>query len=142
METIEHFAKISLVARMLGRENLISREEVMRLQELRGTYGIKAPAPICADLRRSARRVGGGRDCQAADPRSATCQVVQAPAAGVAAGPNVPDGVWRAGRSGAVGEADDEGEIRLTYRELSALIEDAIRKTRRQEWQLTRVLSF
>ena len=49
METIEHFAKISLVARLLGRENLISREEVMRLQELRGTYGIKAPAPICAD---------------------------------------------------------------------------------------------
>src|SRR5262247_1868288 len=48
METIEHFAHISLVARMLGRENLISREEVMRLQELRGTYGIKAPAPICA----------------------------------------------------------------------------------------------
>src|SRR5215216_7434448 len=28
METIEHFAKISLVARMLGRENLLSREEV------------------------------------------------------------------------------------------------------------------
>ena len=49
METIEHFAKISLVARMLGGENLISRDEVMRLQELRGTYGIKAPAPICLD---------------------------------------------------------------------------------------------
>ena len=48
METIEHFAKISLVARLLGRENLIAREEVERLQELRGTYGIKAPAPICA----------------------------------------------------------------------------------------------
>src|SRR4029077_8172685 len=48
METIEHFAKISLVARMLGRENLLSREEVTRLQDLRGTYGIKAPAPICA----------------------------------------------------------------------------------------------
>src|ERR671920_895964 len=40
METIEHFAKISLVARMLGRENLIPRDEVMRLQALRGTYGI------------------------------------------------------------------------------------------------------
>src|SRR5215467_9658236 len=40
METIEHFAKISLVARLLGRENLISRDEVRRLQELRGTYGI------------------------------------------------------------------------------------------------------
>src|SRR6058998_3533289 len=49
METIEHFAKISLVARLLGRENLIAREEVQRLQELRSTYGIKAPAPICAD---------------------------------------------------------------------------------------------
>src|SRR5438876_2249921 len=49
METIEHFAKISLVARLLGRENLIAREEVDRLQGLRGSYGIKAPAPICAD---------------------------------------------------------------------------------------------
>src|SRR6266567_1825534 len=49
METIEHFAKISLVARLLGGENLIAREEVERLQELRGTYGIKSPAPICAD---------------------------------------------------------------------------------------------
>src|SRR6188508_1682534 len=49
METIEHFAKISLVARLLGGENLIAREEVERLQQLRGTYGIKAPAPICAD---------------------------------------------------------------------------------------------
>src|SRR5438874_1870907 len=49
LETIEHFAKISLVARLLGGENLISREEVMRLQGLRDTYGIKSPAPICAD---------------------------------------------------------------------------------------------
>jgi L-fuculose-phosphate aldolase len=36
METIEHFAKISLVARLLGGENLISREEVEPLQGLRG----------------------------------------------------------------------------------------------------------
>src|ERR1700738_4822674 len=49
METIEHFARISLVARLLGRENLLSREEVVRLQQLRGTYGIKAPAPSWAD---------------------------------------------------------------------------------------------
>ncbi len=35
METIEHFAKISLVARMLGGENLIARDEVDRLQGLR-----------------------------------------------------------------------------------------------------------
>src|SRR6187200_3222503 len=49
METIEHFAKISLVARMLGGENLISRDEMERLQGLRGMYGIPSPAPLCAD---------------------------------------------------------------------------------------------
>jgi L-fuculose-phosphate aldolase len=109
METIEHFAKISLVARTLGRENLISREEVMRLQELRGTYGIKAPAPICAD-----------------DPISdATCQTVQAPEGdGARLIPDVIGAPARAERAG------DETEIRLTYRQLSALIEDAIRNLR------------
>ena len=64
METIEHFARISLVARQLGRENLLSREEVDRLQGLRGRYGIAAPAPICPTRRPAAgRRHGlpGGR---------------------------------------------------------------------------------
>jgi L-fuculose-phosphate aldolase len=106
METVEHFAKISLVARMLGRENLIAREEVLRLQELRGTYGIKAPAPICAD------------DTTGAADDPAACQVVQAPAGGGSR--LVADVVAHGG----------EGEIRLTYRELSELIEDAIRSLR------------
>ena len=106
METIEHFAKISLVARLLGRENLISREEVMRLQELRGTYGIKAPAPICADD----------------ETPPANCQVVQAPAGdGQRLIPSV---------SPKPLASTDEQEIRLTYRELSALIEDAMRNLR------------
>ena len=108
METIEHFAHISLVARLLGRENLISREEVMRLQELRGTYGIKAPAPICAD-----------------PLDDATCQTVQAPQGD---GQRlIPDVI--APGAGRVPPSDDT-EIRLTYRELSALIEDAIRNLR------------
>ena len=105
METIEHFAKISLVARLLGRENLISREEVDRLQQLRGSYGIQAPAPICAD------------DVVGAE----NCQVVQAPSS--PGSRLVPDDV---------GHQSDDGEIRLTYRELSALIEDAVRSLR---WQ-------
>jgi len=120
METVEHFAKISLVARLLGRENLISREEVMRLQELRGTYGIAAPAPICAD---PADPSGAGvRDGE--DP--ATCQVVQAPAgSGLRLVPGLLDGnIQPAARPG------EEAEIRLTYRELSALIEDAVRSLR------------
>ena len=112
METIEHFAKISLVARLLGRENLISREEVMRLQELRGSYGIKAPAPICTD------------DQTVAD----ICQVVQAPAGdGRRLIPDDADGVAIGPNASSKGE---EREIRLTYRELSALIEDAIRNLR------------
>jgi L-fuculose-phosphate aldolase len=104
METIEHFAKISLVARLLGGENLLSRKEVDRLQGLRGMYGIAAPAPICPP-----------ESSALGDP--ASCQVVFAPESD---GPRlVPDG------RGAVGS---DGEIRLTYRELTALIEAAVRE--------------
>jgi L-fuculose-phosphate aldolase len=105
METIEHFAKISLVARQLGRENLLSREEVTRLQDLRGAYGIKAPAPICAETE-----------------EDASCQVVQAPPG---AGSRLVPSTVR-----SLADADGDGEIRLTYRELSALIEDAVRNLR------------
>lgn len=105
METLEHFARISLVARLLGRERLLSREEVARLQDLREMYGITAPAPICTD---------GAEDVM--------CQVLQAPSS-----PGSP--LVNGGRS--VAEPKDvlgkEGELRLTYRELTALIEDAVR---------------
>mgnify|MGYP001608383154 CR=1 FL=1 len=117
METIEHFAKISLVARLLGRENLIAREEVDRLQELRGTYGIKAPAPICADPA----------------IEDATCQVVEAPmGAGLRLVADLLDGPLPvpAGAAPAPAAGADEEEIRLTYRELSTLIEEAIRSLR------------
>jgi len=106
METIEHFAKISLVARLLGGERILSREEVFRLQDLRGHYGIAAPAPICADP------VPG---------TSADCQVVQAPSA-----PGqrlVPD-------YAAFPKVPADREIRLTYGELTALIEDAVKNLR------------
>jgi L-fuculose-phosphate aldolase len=106
METIEHFAKISLVARLLGRENLISREEVERLQGLRGIYGIPAPAPLCADPSEA------GRD-------QVVCQVLEAPES--ATDRLVPDVAL------ALKQARKDGEIRLTYGELTALIADAVR---------------
>jgi L-fuculose-phosphate aldolase len=118
METIEHFAKISLVARLLGGERILSREEVLRLQDLRGRYGIAAPAPICADP----------------PPNdAAACQVVQAPSApGQRLVPDrtaFPDDfsamIGRYARGAGTVPADHE--IRLTYGELTALIEDAIR---------------
>ncbi len=123
LETIEHFAKISLVARMLGRENLIAREEVDRLQGLRTNYGIKAPAPICPDPTLVGDLLSG--------PDPVTCQVVQAPP-GDGHSRLVPDVIVPGAPSpnGAAPEPDEDQEIRLTYRELSALIEDAIRSLR------------
>jgi L-fuculose-phosphate aldolase len=118
METIEHFAKISLVARLLGNENLIAREEVERLQALRGTYGIKAPAPICPDPGALGDLISGD------DP--ASCQIVDAPPGG---GQRLVSDA-REGRGTVASKPDDESEIRLTYRELTALIEDAIRSLR------------
>ena len=101
METIEHAANISLVARQLGREHLLSRDEVKRLQDLRGNYGIASPAPICAD-----DAAGSGE----------TCQVVFAPESRNRLVPS-PTGL----------PVSAGGEIRLTYRQLTALIEDAVR---------------
>ncbi|WP_396625698.1 class II aldolase/adducin family protein [Luteitalea sp.] len=117
METMEHFAQITLVARQLGRENLISREEVDRLQGLRDFYGIKSPAPICTDPSQA------GAD-------GATCQFVDAPASDgprIVPSPVVPPGGGLPGGGPGVGG----GEIRLTYRELAALIADAVRQVTR-----------
>jgi L-fuculose-phosphate aldolase len=106
METIEHFAKISLVARLLGGERLLSRQEVDRLQGLRGMYGIASPAPICPP------------EDALGDP--ASCQTVLAPSSG---GPRLV-----ADRQHWATSMDGDREIRLTYRELSALIEAAVRE--------------
>jgi L-fuculose-phosphate aldolase len=115
METVEHFALISLVARVLGRERMLSREEVLRLQALRGNYGIAAPAPLCPD------------DLEAGGDSPVSCQVVRAP---VVPGAKLVDGlVDRLGPPAGPREhwGGGDGEIRLTYRELAALIEEAVR---------------
>ena len=116
METIEHFAKISLVARLLGRENLISKDEVERLQGLRGFYGIPSPAPLCADPADASGGAGG-------DPGDGQvlCQVLEAPDSPDRLVPGVSEALRRASR---------DGEIRLTYRELTALIADAVKNLR------------
>ncbi len=120
METIEHFARISLTARLLGGERLIAQDEVLRLQSLRGLYGIAAPAPICLD------DVGAPGTMGVED---ATCQVVRSPAADGAR--LVPDPSSGLPLPAAPGRAPQEdAEIRLTYRELAALIEDAVRRLR------------
>ena len=107
METIEHFAKISLVARLLGRENVLSRGEVDKLQGLRGMYGIAAPAPVCAD------------PSEADQGDQASCQLLEAPESST--GRLVPN------MSSLLTQASTDGEIRLTYRQLTDLIADAVR---------------
>ena len=115
METVEHFARISVVARLLGRERLLSREEVNRLQDLRGTYGIEAPAPICPE---------GSDGLLAADDQ--VCQKLEAPT--VPGERLVDDTPGKPGNE--VHTVGDGGEIRLTYRQLAALIEDAVNHLR------------
>lgn len=110
METIEHFAKISLVARMLGREHVLSKEEVARLQGLRGAYGIAVPAPICPDPSPNSKD----------DPN---CQVIQA--ADAPGQRLVPDTSVAGGPGIAIGTG---GEIRLTYDQLTALVEEAVKQ--------------
>lgn len=46
METVEHFARISLVAHLLGRQVLLSREEVEKLGEARARYFGARGAPV------------------------------------------------------------------------------------------------
>ena len=110
METIEHFAKISLVARTLGREHLLSRDEVDRLQGLRGMYGIASPAPICTDD-------DAGAAHRATSSTARWCRRPTRRRAARAPHPRLP----------AAGRPAKDEEIRLTYRELTALIEDAVR---------------
>jgi len=115
METVEHFARISLVARMLGGERLLSREEVDRLQELRGSYGISVPAPICPDT-----------EIGALEREGQACQTLEAPSA---PGQQLVDDSVPLQREDSSLE-DRNGEIRLTYRELASLVEDAVRRLR------------
>jgi L-fuculose-phosphate aldolase len=47
LETVEHFAKITFIARHLGRINPLGDEEVRKLMEVREKLGIKGPDPAC-----------------------------------------------------------------------------------------------
>src|SRR5512146_445792 len=50
METVEHFAQITLVTHMLGRQQLLTQEEVSKLIDARERYGLTGPsksAPSC-----------------------------------------------------------------------------------------------
>jgi hypothetical protein len=72
-------------------------------------YGIASPAPVCADPAEAALD-------------QVLCQVLEAPSS--ATDRLVPD------VTSALQQASRDGEIRLTYGELTALIADAVRNLR------------
>jgi L-fuculose-phosphate aldolase len=47
LETVEHFAKITFIARHLGKVNPLGDEEVRKLMEVRENLGIRGPEPAC-----------------------------------------------------------------------------------------------
>ena len=127
METVEHFARISLAARQLGRERVLSREEVNRLQGLRDRYGIAAPAPFCPPD----EDPGDDADCQSVEAPSRPGARLLDPDSLGAAQSETGAGVGAPAQRGSQREPlGPDDEVRLTYRELTALIADAVTQLR------------
>jgi L-fuculose-phosphate aldolase len=67
METVEHFARVTLVAELLGGPKVLPRHEVGKLFEARGRYGVKSHnrmepgRPVVAEDE-AAENAEGGRD--------------------------------------------------------------------------------
>jgi L-fuculose-phosphate aldolase len=49
METTEHFARISLVSELLGKQVLLSRQDVEKLLAARARYGLQTAAQVSAE---------------------------------------------------------------------------------------------
>jgi len=55
MEMVEHFARIALVAELLGQPRVLPKQEVQKLLQSRARYGLKVPSegepacPVCAE---------------------------------------------------------------------------------------------
>ncbi len=92
METVEHFARIALVTHLLGRQQLLSEEEVSKLYEARERYQ-------------------GG----ACSPRPAGCPLTDQPA----------------GTRQQTGASGGERFL-VTREELAAIVEDAMRHSKRR----------
>ena len=62
METVEHFARINLVAELLGGPNVLPREEVTKLLDSRTRYGVKSRSRGEPGCPVSAEDEGGGEE--------------------------------------------------------------------------------
>ena len=62
METVEHFARIALVAELLGGPKVLTKLEVQKLFESRERYGVKARAGVEPGCPVAAEDVGGSSE--------------------------------------------------------------------------------
>ena len=60
METVEHLARITLVAELLGGPKVLPKDEVQKLVDARARYGVKVPSAGEAARPVAAKDAGGG----------------------------------------------------------------------------------
>jgi len=102
METLEHFAKITLIAKLVGRQSELPPEAIAKLLDVRERAGYMSPeARAC-------------QSCGYLQGHAATCSC------------KVP-----AGQESTGGDCDDE-RVTLTKRELTALITEAAKLVARE----------
>ncbi|MGE0407194.1 MAG: class II aldolase/adducin family protein [Candidatus Korobacteraceae bacterium] len=103
METVEHFARIALVAHQLGRQQLLSQEDVGKLMEARQKY----------------EATSGMRS-----PKTADCPITSSSASA--------GGAMAASASATSGGASQQERFVVTREELTAIVEDAVRHSKRR----------
>jgi L-fuculose-phosphate aldolase len=62
METVEHFAQVSLVTELLGKQVLLSGRDVEKLLAARVRYGTTTAAPVSSNCPVTSDSAGGGSD--------------------------------------------------------------------------------
>ena len=127
METVEHFARVSLVTELLGRQVLLSSADVEKLLEARRRYGIETAAPISEECPVTAeavpevtRRVEpAGRPAGSYGGENGTHSDASACGCGIATG--VPAATTAEG-----------AKFSITPQELEQLIDEAMRELHRR----------
>ncbi|HEX9760208.1 MAG TPA: class II aldolase/adducin family protein [Candidatus Acidoferrales bacterium] len=61
METVEHFARVSLATELLGKQVLLSREDVEKLLAARARYGLQTAAQVGAECPVTSEALTGDR---------------------------------------------------------------------------------
>jgi L-fuculose-phosphate aldolase len=111
METVEHFAQITLVTHLLGRQQLLTQDDVSKLIDARERYGLTGPAKGIA-----ACPVTAG---SAPPPSRESTGVLPFASAKGGETPKPQEG---------------SGKITVTREELAAIVEDALRQTGKRRW--------